>query len=137
MRIDIDDGEPIEVQMAPLIDCVFLLLIFFLVATTLRELDEELPVELPEALASVTVSRPDNILVISLDASGQIHLGAEPITLGRLHGEIKDAAAKNPDVHVRIDVDTRTPTGDFVHVYDLCRFEGLSDVNLKIADRPG
>ena len=58
MRIDIQEDDGIEVQMAPLIDCVFLLLIFFLVATTLKKIEKEVPLELPDAkLAAREVPR--------------------------------------------------------------------------------
>ena len=53
MKVDLRDDEGIEVQMAPLIDCVFLLLIFFLVATTLKKINNELPLVLPLSLIHI------------------------------------------------------------------------------------
>ena len=62
----LEDDLPVEVQMAPLIDCVFLLLIFFLVATTLRKIIKELPVELPDSAAAIEVRQEDDLLVIGM-----------------------------------------------------------------------
>ena len=45
MRVRLDDEDDVQVQMAPLIDCVFLLLSFFLVATTLKKIEKELPLD--------------------------------------------------------------------------------------------
>lgn len=124
-----------DVQMAPLIDCVFLLLIFFLVATTLKKIDNELPVELPEAKAAVEVPTPEDLLVIAIDQHGLLHLGADPVPLAFLHDSIRQAALTDPFQSVRLDIDQRTPMRFFVQVYDLCQLEGLRNVRLRIASQ--
>jgi len=76
MRVRLEDDEQVEVQMAPLIDCVFLLLIFFLVATTLKKIDKELPLDLPEAAAAVSKQVVDDMTIIDhhLHRPGWQHL---------------------------------------------------------------
>jgi biopolymer transport protein ExbD len=130
MRIRMEEEEPIEVQMAPLIDCVFLLLIFFLVATTLKKVDRELPLDLPQAAASVESQVADTTLIIGVDRMGVVHIGAERVTLSMLHDRLKEAAATNKSQRVRIDADRATAFQDVVHVLDLCQFEGLTNVGL-------
>lgn len=130
MRLRHEEDEPIEVQMAPLIDCVFLLLIFFLVATTLKKIEKELPVELPESLAAIDVEAREDIFTIGLDTAGQTYLKAEKVSLGMLRQQLQQAAAANPQQRVRIDTDRATPAQYVVHVLDLCAFEGLTNVGI-------
>jgi biopolymer transport protein ExbD len=131
-RLDDDDG--VEVQMAPLIDCVFLLLIFFLVATTLRKIHKELRLELPEAAAAVKVRRPEDMLVIGVDRKGQLFINAQPATTDMLHQRLKEAAKKTPQPRIRIDGDRKTTLQQLVHVFDLCQFEGLTHVGIHVAE---
>ena len=119
-----------EVQMAPLIDCVFLLLIFFLLATTLKKIEKELPLELPWAAASLEVAEEPDLLIISIDKYGQKYIGAEPMGTRALHDYVKTAALKNPNQRVRVDGDENARYRDVLEVIELCRFEGLRDVGL-------
>ena len=130
MRVRSEEDEAIEVQMAPLIDCVFLLLIFFLVATTLKKVDHELPVELPQSTAALETRADEDMFVIGLDATGQPYLGGERVTLSVLRQRISAAAAADPTTRVRIDTDRATPAQYIVHVLDQCQFEGLRNVGI-------
>jgi biopolymer transport protein ExbD len=122
--------------MAPLIDCVFLLLIFFLVATTLKEINRELPIELPQMAAAVDVSLPDDLMVVGVDPLGQFYLDGEPITQGLLVQSIRAAAALDPTRPVRIDADRNAPFQAVIQAYEHLRLEGMTNVNAKAADRP-
>ena len=133
MQVELDDDEGMEVQMAPLIDCVFLLLIFFLVASTMKKLDKELPVDLPVAgLVSIDAPKSDDLLIVGVDAAGQTYIGTEPVTSSVFHQRIQQAAAADPGRRVRIDADQ---SADFIHVLrvlDLLSFEGLDNVGIHL-----
>lgn len=132
MRIDLQDDEGIEVQMAPLIDCVFLLLIFFLVATTLKKIEKELPLDLPRSeLAAREVPQSSDMLTVSIDDKGQFYLGSEPATSGMIFDRFKEAAANDPDQPIRINADRRASWDAVMQILELAKFEGLTDV------RPG
>ncbi len=130
MRIRVEEEEPVEVQMAPLIDCVFLLLIFFLVATTLKKIERELPLDLPESAAAIEARLEEDMLVIGVDREGAIHIGGERVTLSMLHDRLRQAAAVDPNQRIRIDADRATAFQHVIHVLDLCQFEGLTNVGL-------
>lgn len=130
MRLRFEDEEPVEVAMAPLIDCVFLLLIFFLVATTLKKIEKELPIELPESAAAIEVQAQADLFTIGLDAQGRPHIGAEQVSLGMLRQRIQQAAATDAQQRVRIDADRATPAQYVVHVLDLLQFEGMTNVGI-------
>lgn len=131
MRINVEDDDQIEVQMAPLVDCVFLLIIFFLVATTLKKIDKELPIDLPEASAVVSRQVEGNMIIISIDSSGALYLGAEPVGQGYLGRKLRELAAEDPQRRIRIDADRNAPVWAAVQVLDLCNFENLKNVGIR------
>ncbi len=74
MRIDLPDDKEPTVDMAPLIDCVFLLLIFFLVTTMMKKWESQIPVKLPEMTSSLSRLRSaEETPVIALAADGSPH----------------------------------------------------------------
>lgn len=131
MRINFDEDERIEVQMAPLIDCVFLLLIFFLVATSLKKIEKVVEVEAP--ISPVGVSRPvsDDMRVITIDEDNNVYWGAEPIGQGALMKKIRELVAEDPARRVMIACDQRTDMSAFAQVHGMCKFEGLQNVEYK------
>jgi len=130
MRIDLSNDEPVEISMAPLIDCVFLLLIFFLVATTLKKIEKELPIELPQAAASLSTQVEDRMLIVGVDKMGAVYLNAERVSTETLHRRLKEAALANPNQRIRIDGDRSAPFQYIVRILDLCQFEGLKNVGV-------
>ena len=97
MAVDLGEKSALEsIPMTPLIDVVFLLLIFFLVATTLSEEERQMSVKLPSASeAQPLVSRPRE-LVVNIDASGRYFIGGERVELVRLEGVLQSVAVNNP-----------------------------------------
>ena len=136
MKLDLSEEEGIEVQMAPLIDCVFLLLIFFLVATTLKKIERELPLKLPESAAAIRVRRSEDVLVVGVTRRGRLFLGDQAVTQAVLHERLRKVASANPEKRVRIDADRLTPFQYVVQVFDLCQFEGLRNVGVHTKDEP-
>ena len=64
MRLNYDDDDKVEVQMSPLIDCVFLLLIFFLVTTMMKKWEMQIPLTLPTMTSSLSTTRAGEEAVI-------------------------------------------------------------------------
>jgi biopolymer transport protein ExbD len=131
MRANLQDDEPVEVAMAPLIDCVFLLLIFFLVATTLKKINEELPLTLPDARSTVEVHQPDDFLVVSVDRDGAFYLDGTPVNISMLQSGVRSRVRANPALKVRVDADNGIAFEKVMQVLDLLRFEGLQDIGIN------
>ncbi len=137
MRIRMEeDDDQLAVQMAPLIDCVFLLLIFFLVATTLKKIEKELPLELPEAAAAVSRQLEGNMTIVSIDRDGNLYLGSEPVGQGYLATKLGELAGKDPDHRIRIDADRDAPLWAAVQILDMCNFENLANVGIRTKQLP-
>ncbi|MGB8353935.1 MAG: biopolymer transporter ExbD [Chthoniobacteraceae bacterium] len=136
MRIRNDHEENFELPLVPMIDMMFVLLIFFMVATTLKITQPELPVNLPESAAALDVKVDPGVLVIGIDRNGQKYLDGNPATTDDLHRRLQQAAAKGPDQPVRLDIDKDTRYEQIIEVLELCQFEGLKNVGFHTRKAP-
>lgn len=127
MRLNMDDGNDIMVDMGPLIDCVFLLLIFFLVSTTMKKPEMEMPVDLPDHAISAKPNGDKQPTIITIDNRGTFYMKGVPIGQSELHRRIKEFGKSQPETHIRIDVDREAPSRFLVQLLDLCSFEGLKN----------
>lgn len=137
MRVRDDDalGEP-EFSMAPLIDVVFQMLIFFLVATSWATREQELDIELPAAeTATAAKSTPDE-LVIDVRRDGTCVIQGRVVPPGALDQELANAARANPRTPVTIRGDRLVHHEDVVHVMDACGIAGLSNLAVGTLDKP-
>jgi biopolymer transport protein ExbD len=136
MRIDLGDDEQPEISLIALIDCIFFLLMFFMVATTFKHQEDMTPkalaIKLPESAVSLdkTTAATDWV-AIGVDAKGGVYWGSEPVSKVVLRERLHAAAQKNPNQPVRIDGDTQAPYQNIVHLLDLCQFEGLTQIAMR------
>lgn len=141
MRTKKPDEEPFEIMLIPMIDCLLVIIIFFLVATTLKNRAKELPLELPQSAAALNIEQAPDLLIIGVNKEGRTFLGSgeriEPVDTERLHQRIREAARLNPNQRVRIDGDRNTRFEEIIHIVDLCQFEGLHNVGLHTQKNPG
>lgn len=135
MRLNMDDGDDVAVDMGPLIDCVFLLLIFFLVSTTMKKPEQEIPVKLREPALSSVASPSVNIQTLSIDAGGQFYWGDTPVGQQELLEKIHAFGEVNADARLRIRVDRNASSRYLVQVLDLCAYAGLTNYALHTQDR--
>ncbi len=140
MRIDIGEEEAPEISLIALIDCIFFLLMFFMVATSFKHQDpskpvQALPITLPAAAVSLNpATAAPEPLVLGVDAKGGLYWGRERVTQAVLRERLHAAAAASPKPPVRIDGDTQAAYQQIVHLLDLCQFEGLTQISLRTRD---
>jgi biopolymer transport protein ExbD len=118
-----DDDTP-SIEMTPIIDMVFLLLIFFLVATTYQQSERELAIALPEAEAAGPISTMLREIIINVDARGDIIVGGQTLSLDELRTLVADAVRVNPDQKVSVRGDKDLPYGVIARVLDVCKGAG-------------
>jgi biopolymer transport protein ExbD len=139
MAVNIKKGSALEViNMTPMIDVVFLLLIFFLVATRFAEEERELDVQLPVVSeARPLTARPKETLV-NIDSEGQYFVGTEKVTLGELDAILGRIATNNPGRKtVLIRGDKRSPLDSTVQVINLCHKHGIREYPLTTEEQAG
>jgi biopolymer transport protein ExbD len=124
------DDDP-EVNLTPLIDVVFLLLIFFMVSTTFEH-QSRIQIELPEATAEAT--RPDDkSLEIIIDARGRYFIGDQQVVnteLKTLKGAIGKALGEREEMPVIIRADANTPHQAVITALDATSQLGLIHISL-------
>ena len=137
MRVDLGEEEHPEIGLIALIDCIFFLLIFFMMATSFKHGDnvklEELPVTLPSAQASFNPAKASpNPLDIAVDANGRLYLGDKKISTQQLHDALKRESAANRARPIRINGDIGARYQHIVQVLELCQFEGFTNISMRV-----
>ncbi len=116
-----------HLDIAPLIDIVFLLLVFFMLTSTFL-VPEAIELELPESSsATVTDVTP---IVISLNENGDLALNGERIEMGRLRGAVEALLKADADAAITLKSDARTEVQQLLAVMDEIRAAGGTDVAL-------
>ena len=126
--------EPTDINLTPLIDVVFLLLIFFMVSTTFDR-DSELSIELPAAAAEVQKRQPDAIEV-AIDVQGRFYVNGRPLLNTQsktLRQALRNAAGASESPPIIISADANTPHQAVVQIMDAARQLGF--VHLTFATR--
>lgn len=128
---DEDLGEDSQLNLAPMIDVVFLLLIFFMVATTFATLEEQIDLDLPVAESGeAPIEIPDE-LIVDVDRDGNLFLAGSAVDEGALANLLQRTARRDPDTPVTVRGDEALNFGRIVAVLDLCRVAGLSNAGLR------
>ena len=127
----LDTGEEIEggISLTPLIDVVFLLLIFFLTATTFQKDEVEMDLELPQA-ASGEPSDETEVIVINVASNGKLLVDGREVTVEALKQKLKAAATRNKDQEVLIRGDRKTQFGVVAQVFDACLLAKLHSISI-------
>ncbi|MCO6454757.1 MAG: biopolymer transporter ExbD [Pirellulaceae bacterium] len=129
MAVQIRKGRALEsLSLTPLIDVVFLLLIFFLVATRFAQEDRELEVLLPSASEARPLIVQPKELFVNVDRQGQYFVDGKVLTAEEVESVLRQAAADNPvNQSVTIRADRRVQFDHVVIVMNLCNRVGIMD----------
>lgn len=118
-------------SMTPMIDVVFLLLIFFLVATRFEQEERDMEVSLPQASEAEPTIFPGKELFVTVTPRGDYYLDGKEHDVTSLRVALKQAYNKNPGrqrVTIRADQDSRT--GSLVAVMDACNQANIRDYKI-------
>jgi biopolymer transport protein ExbD len=134
---DPDQAEEMTLNLTPLIDVVFQLLVFFMVATTFLDPERELEIELPEASHSAEPGEAPREVVINVARDGTLYLGGAAVDRATLDAALKQAAASDPSTPVTIRGDRLSHHEAVVGVMDACGAAGLSNLAVGTLDPSG
>ncbi len=113
-----------EFELTPMIDVVFLLIAFFM--TLISFISAELiPLELPEAEEASIPEEPGERQYISIDAAGDVYLGATPTTYEALPGYLAKKRADIPSIKVFLRADSVTQHRHVNRVMSACAEAGI------------
>ena len=130
MRLEVDSDADLEggVNLMPLVDVVFLLLIFFLAATTFANDEVELDLRLPEAKSGER-GRGDRQLIVNVAADGTLTMNGREVSLEALRQKLVAAVARNADQAVLVRGDKAAQFGIGLQVLDTCRLAKIKKVD--------
>ena len=117
----------LELNIAPLIDMVFILLIFFLVTTSFVK---ETGVDISRPAASTAVSKTGTTILIGVTRDDTVHMDKREIDPRAVRANVERALAENPEASVVIVADKESLTGLVINVMDNCKLAGAENVAL-------
>jgi biopolymer transport protein ExbD len=140
MRIELTSEDDAQVPLSPLIDCVFLLLIFFLVTTMLKFKEKQIPITLPDPTTSLSEDANSDVYVIGIDVNGEYLkvVGANKNgsrkyeNLGDLSAFLKDLAqSRGKDRPLQFAADRDTPFQTVIKALDIAQLQEFTNVEVK------
>jgi biopolymer transport protein ExbD len=141
MRLEVDNEDAIDggLNLTPMVDMVFLLLVFFLAATTFAREEVELDLKLPPA-KSGQPGKVEEKVVVNIAADGRLSVGGREVTLEALRQKLDAAARRSAETPVLVRGDTAAQFGLGLQVLDACRLANLKKVDfaaLPSRESPG
>tara|TARA_A100001015_G_C14567369_1_gene547725 strand:- start:31 stop:435 length:405 start_codon:yes stop_codon:yes gene_type:complete len=127
MKIKLPSREDASVDMAPMIDLVFLLLIFFMVASVVTEL-EKVEVAIPESQYAKVPEDTKNRMMLSVDANNIIYAGTLPVSIEQLKKLIDLELNSNPELRILIRADERVEYKTCKEIMIACGEVGATDL---------
>lgn len=121
-----DDGGEGTIDISPLIDCVFILLIFFIVTTTFVE-ETGVEVDRPQAASAMRLEK--NSILIALTEKGEIVYGGREIGIAGVQSLVKRMLQKE-DVPVIVQADKNSQSGLLVRIIDEAKLGGATKVSV-------
>lgn len=133
-----------EVAMSPLIDCVFLLLIFFLVTSMIKRSERQIPVTLADPTAAVAAEGDEDVFRIGIDLEGNLFEEHGRNNYGVVRFRAIDdlpvylrdlAAERGADQPIELVVERETPFQTVIETLDVFELQGFDNVRSRV--RPG
>lgn len=114
--------------MAPMIDMVFLLLVFFMTVSNLAQAEKRIKLDLPESGQADVPKELSDRKTISVDAEGVAYWGAQPIELDKLPAQLEPLVANTPDLRIQLRADRTTEFSHIKEVLKSCAEAGAYNI---------
>ena len=119
--------KDVGIEMGPLMDIVFILLIFFVVTSSFTR-ETGVDVTKPQAQSASQLEKEN--LLIAITREGTIHMNERQVDLASLQDILKQSLAKAPDRETVVIADKESETGVLVQVIDMCNLAGVKKVSI-------
>ncbi|MBN2491226.1 MAG: biopolymer transporter ExbD [Planctomycetes bacterium] len=118
-------ASSVEIGIAPLIDLVFILLLFFLVGASFQR-EPGIDIERPRAVTGQPEDSPP--ILVAISPTGTVHMEGHRVPLAAVESEVRAALQTSESRAVMVLADVTVPTGLLVQVMDFCRQGGAARV---------
>jgi biopolymer transport protein ExbD len=130
MRFRKEDDESFALDLTPLIDVVFLLLIFFMVSTVFVDFDRRMDLNLPSSKSSI-LDEASKSLEIEMTADKQIFLNGNKISMVELESSLEKIETEKRKTAL-IRADKNLPYGDVIKVMGILQEGGIPDISVAV-----
>ncbi len=125
-------SESAELNMAPLIDMIFILLIFFLVAASFVK---QSGVFVTKSIAEIAEKKDKTNLIVGITRDNTIYIEGREVDIRDVRGQMDRFLLENPDGYVVISPDKDSRTEITLKVQDYCRAAGIKNLSIS-AEKP-
>ena len=119
----------IEIPSASMADIAFLLLIFFMVCTTIFN-ERGLQLVLPEWHSEVTPVHPDNLAVVLLNDAGAILLNNQPVQIYNVERQLRKRLLSNPNLVISLQTTRFAKYEDYIEIIDQIKRAGATRISI-------
>ena len=132
------DEQP-SLNLTPMIDIVFLLIIFFMVGTKFTELERKIGLQVPEVTEGGPLTAAPEKRVVNVYRDGQITLDRQPVTLEELTIELVNARSQYSELGVLVRGDAASAFQRVAEVLNSCKKAGIAElgISVRLAPREG
>lgn len=134
MRYKERDSTEQEINISPLIDIVFILLIFFMVSATFVK-DYDLDINRPKASSSTASS--SKAIRVHIDSSGDVYMDGQPVRTWVVQNYVREKLSNSSDSTVLVIADEGVAAGKLIEVVDQCRMAGAANVGVVTEQEGG
>ncbi len=127
-------SEEATINLTPMIDVVFLLVIFFMVGAKFSESESRIQVTVPGAGQARPIARGPDSRIVELASDGSLSLDGRGVSMTQLRAELTAAHTSYPALRVTVRADGKESLSKFTEVLHVCRSSGVE--NLGIAVQP-
>ena len=131
MRFRREEEDKFSFDMTPMIDVVFLLIIFFMVSTVFVDFSRKMDINLPTSKSSV-IDESTKTLEVEMSKDKKIFLAGKPLTLLGLETTIAKMELKDKKPSAIIRADKSLPYGDVIQVMGLLQKKGIPDISVAV-----
>jgi biopolymer transport protein ExbD len=135
MRLPRRQIKKARIEIIPMIDTIFFLLVFFMISTLSMARYSGLPVNLPKAATGQ--QPPSESAAVTISSDGNITIDKQAITRDQIRAALQQRLEKNPELLVLINADERVEHGIVVDIMDAARQAGVTKMAIAVKPKEG
>ena len=132
MPLKMHEDEMPSINLTPMVDIVFQLIIFFMVGTKFTEMEKQIDLSVPSVTSSTNLPDAPEKRIVNVFRDGQIELDSQPVTLQQLQSELTIWRERSDHQTVVVRGDADGPLQNVASVLTACRDAGISDMGISV-----
>lgn len=124
-----------RIEIIPMIDTIFFLLVFFMISTLSMARYSGLPVNLPKAASGQQT--PNESVAVTIGPNGKLAIDKQEVRRDQIRDILKARLTKNPELLILINADERVEHGAVVEIMDAARQAGVAKMAIAVKPKDG